>query len=74
LRSASLLYTCCVRSYFTGLGQLYTYVRSPSQEGVLGRDEKAYVLPCTYAVLLRMLLLPVALGHPLSIAWTSLGF
>jgi hypothetical protein len=47
------------------------YVRSPSQEGVLGGDENAYVLPCTYTVLLRTLLLPIALGHPLSMVRTS---
>jgi hypothetical protein len=46
----------CVRSSFTCLGQLCTYVRSPSKEGVLGRDENSYVLPCTYTVLPRTLL------------------
>jgi hypothetical protein len=36
------------------------YVRSPSQEGVLGGDEDAYILPCTYTVLPHTWLLPVS--------------
>jgi hypothetical protein len=54
----------CVHSSFACLvGQLCTLALSGGGPGQ--RPKNAYILPCMYTVLLRTLLLPVALGHPL---------